>query len=338
MGNKRALSMMLLTAAMGLSTACPASVLADTPASDNKSETKATAKSEAPKEAPKKERPKMDLAFCIDTTGSMQGEIDMVKTKVKEVVAKLASGSPAPEIRVGLVAYRDRGDQYVTKVFQFSDDIDKVVKDISSLQAAGGGDAPESVNEGLHVAVHDLNWDTGKKTAKLLFLIGDAGPHYYANDYNWNDECKYAIEHGVQINTIACGSLTANSEYLNVWQQIAKKTDGKYDTLAYRTEVTDASGHRASIVTAGDAMYKVADDKASWKEEVTKGKMTRLSSPAVGYAAARKRGMPAAGLASPMAAAASPVVSDRRDNNLDSLLLDAAKAKAESKLKVDYSH
>ncbi|HEY9720335.1 MAG TPA: vWA domain-containing protein [Trichormus sp.] len=332
MGNKRALGMMLLTAAMGLSTACPASVLADTP--DTKSETKPTAKSESSK----KERPKMDLAFCIDTTGSMQGEIDMVKTKVKEVVAKLASGSPAPEIRVGLVAYRDRGDQYVTKLFQFSDDIDKVVKDISGLKADGGGDAPESVNEGLHVAVHDLNWDTGKKTAKLLFLIGDAGPHYYANDYNWNDECKYAIGHGVQVNTIACGLLASNSEDLNVWQQIAKKTDGKYDTLAYRTEVTDASGHRATIVTAGDATYKVADDKGSWKDEVAKGKMMRMSSPARGYSALSKRAVSAAGAPSATAFAASPVVSDRRDNNLDSLLLDAAKAKAEKKLNVDYAH
>src|SRR5687767_3851086 len=54
----------------------------------------------------KKERPHMDLAFCIDTTGSMQGEIDMVKAKVKDLVAKLSTGKPAPIVRVGLVAFR----------------------------------------------------------------------------------------------------------------------------------------------------------------------------------------------------------------------------------------
>ena len=293
----------------------------------------------------------MDLAFCIDTTGSMQGEIDMVKTKVKEVVAKLASGSPAPDIRVGLVAYRDRGDEYVTKVFQFSDDIDKVVKDISSLKAAGGGDTPESVNEGLHVAVHDLHWDTGKKTAKLLFLIGDAGPHEYVNDYNWKDECKQAIENGIQINTIGCGSLAVTPAFSDVWRDIAKRTDGKYDTLAYRQEVTDASGRRGSIVTAGGATYKVASDKASWKDEVASGKMVRLASPATEARAMAGSYKAARAMASPMAApmagvggggfvsgSLSPMVTDRRDNNLDSIMFGAAKAKAEKKLNVEYSH
>src|SRR5277367_4072258 len=99
-----------------------------------------------------KSRPHMDLAFCIDTTGSMQPEIDNVKAKVKSLVSKLGSGTPAPVIRVGLVAYRDRGDQYVTKVFPFTENIDDMVKDISQLQAAGGGDGPEAVNQGLHSA------------------------------------------------------------------------------------------------------------------------------------------------------------------------------------------
>ncbi len=63
------------------------------------------------------DRPVLDLAFLIDTTGSMGGEIEMVKKKTKDLVAKLASGKPAPVVRVGLVAYRDRGDEYVTKVF-----------------------------------------------------------------------------------------------------------------------------------------------------------------------------------------------------------------------------
>ncbi|MBX9720181.1 MAG: VWA domain-containing protein, partial [Candidatus Obscuribacterales bacterium] len=88
-------------------------------------------------------KPRIDLAFCIDTTGSMQNEINAVKTKTKEIVAKLSGSKPAPDIRVGLVAYRDHGDAYLTKVFQFSDNIDQVVKDISSLEANGGGDAPE---------------------------------------------------------------------------------------------------------------------------------------------------------------------------------------------------
>jgi hypothetical protein len=189
-------------------------------------------------------RPHIDLAFCIDTTGSMQGEIDAVKAKTKEIVARLAGGKPSPVIRVGLVAYRDRGDQYVTKVFPFSENIDQVVKDISSLRADGGGDAPESVNEALHVAVNDLNWEKEKKTLKLLFLIGDAGPHTYPKDYDWRTEAKNAIASGIQINTLGCPGLEdfAENEGVGVFKEVARLSDGKFEWLSYKSEVAQHGG------------------------------------------------------------------------------------------------
>jgi Mg-chelatase subunit ChlD len=283
----------------------------------------------------KKVRPRMDLAFCIDTTGSMQGEIDMVKSKVKELVAKLGSGSPAPDIRVGLVAYRDRGDEYVTKVFPFSDDIDKVAKDISGLVANGGGDAPEAVNQGLHAALNDLKWDDNKKAAKLLFLIGDAGPHAYPNDYDWHQEARDAIARGIQINTIGCGGLESNTEWVGTWREIAKLADGKFDTLAYRQEVVDAHGRKETIVTAGGAAYRVAGSPGSWKKAAAMGKMEKIdTAAAAGYGGAV--GVHGAMMSASMtrAAAAAPV--NREENNLDEILLDAAKAKATKSLKVEY--
>ncbi|MCC7530548.1 MAG: VWA domain-containing protein, partial [Candidatus Melainabacteria bacterium] len=183
---------------------------------------------EAPKQAA--ERPVLDLAFLIDTTGSMGGEIEMVKKKTKDLVAKLASGKPAPIVRVGLVAFRDRGDEYVTKVFPFSDDIDKVVKDITALNAAGGGDTPEAVNQGLHSALNDLKWTDNKRASKLLFLIGDAAPHIYPGDYSWETESKNAISRGIQINTIGCDGLDSGGT--SVFEKIAKLSDGKFETLA----------------------------------------------------------------------------------------------------------
>src|SRR5262249_17335836 len=217
------------------------------------------------------------------------------KTKMKELVAKLGSGKPAPDIRVGLVAYRDRGDEYVTKVFPFSDDIDKVVKDISGLAAAGGGDGPEAVNQGLHSAVHDLKWDGGKKTVKLLFLIGDAGPHFYPNDYNWKDECKQAISQGIQVNTIGCDGLQSYpaNQGVDVFQQIAKLTDGKYETLAYRQEVATADGHRETLIRTGGETFKMkAADKEAWRAGATAlakdGRAERVAAPTLARAAAGK--------------------------------------------------
>lgn len=213
------------------------------------------------------EKPRIDLAFCIDTTGSMQSEIDTVKAKTKEIVAKLSGSKPAPDVRVGLVAFRDRGDEYVTKVFQFNNDIDQVVKDISSLKANGGGDGPEAVNQALHSAVNELKWSSDKKTVKMLFLIGDAEPHYYPDDYKWADESKAAIARGIQINTIACQGLHSSGSGIEVFQKIAKLADGTCEDLTYRQEIVDARGEKTTLLSAGGKTYKLAPGaSASWRE------------------------------------------------------------------------
>jgi len=297
-------------------------------------------------------KPHMDLAFCIDTTGSMQGEIDTVKAKVRELVAKLSSGNPAPLIRVGLVAYRDRGDEYVTRIFPFSDDIDRFVKDISNLRADGGGDGPEAVNQALHSAVHDLSWDASSKTAKLLFLIGDAGPNKYKDDYDWRTESKNAISRGIQINTIGCSGLEGYpaADGVDVFKQIAKLTDGKYDTLAYHQEVVTADGRKETMISSGGAVYRVkAEGKDAWKAGAAAlaagGKLEKTSSVAAASTRARSYGglmaapasLPAAGFAMAREADIGSGALSRRDNNLDEVLLQGARAAAKKSLNVEFS-
>jgi len=286
----------------------------------------------------KPKRPKMDLAFCIDTTGSMQGELDVVKNKMKELVAKLSSTKPVPDIRVGLVAFRDRGDQYVTKVFQFTEDIDKIVKDISNLEAGGGGDGPEAVNQALHSAITDLNWDGSNKATKVMFLIGDAGPHKYAGDYNWKTECSQAINRGIQINAIGCDGLEQfpKGEGTDVFKEIARLTDGRFETLAYRQEVVSADGRRETLISSGGAVYKVKSaGKDSWKAGaaalMAEGKAEKAADkPTVAGArfatAARPMMMMSAGALAPASAGygAAPGFT-RSDSNLDSILLDGAR-------------
>ncbi len=308
-------------------------------------------------------KPRIDLAFCIDTTGSMQSEINAVKTKTKEIVAKLSGSKPAPDIRVGLVAYRDHGDAYVTKVFPFSDNIDQVVKDISSLEANGGGDAPEAVCEGLHSSVNDLKWSNDKKTVKMLFLIGDAGPHQ--NDNSWNQESKSAIAKGIQINTVACDGLNGTPEALNVFQQIAKLADGKCEFLTYRQEIVDQSGHKATMVSSAGKLYKLDSKSATaWKEGADKLLAKGMAAPvaastvmpsamsadyassagamAMESAGATMRSR-AVGFAKPsmMAAprAAAPIYGgslSRAENNLADIVLSATKDAAKKKANIEY--
>ncbi|HEY4771014.1 MAG TPA: VWA domain-containing protein, partial [Myxococcales bacterium] len=67
--------------------------------------------------------PRIDVAFALDTTGSMGDEIDVVKEKIVDIARNVSAGQPRPDVRFGIVAFRDRGDAYVTKAFPFSREI-----------------------------------------------------------------------------------------------------------------------------------------------------------------------------------------------------------------------
>src|SRR5204863_2364258 len=93
---------------------------------------------------PAVKKPKVEVVFCLDTTGSMGGLIEGAKAKIWSICNQIAGGKPTPDLKVGLVAFRDRGDEYVTKVFDLTDDLDAVYSDLKKFVAAGGGDVPES--------------------------------------------------------------------------------------------------------------------------------------------------------------------------------------------------
>ena len=137
------------------------------------------------------QNPKIDVVFVLDTTGSMSGLIQTAKEKIWSIATTMASAQQTPEIRIGLVAYRDRGDAYVTKVVDLSDDLDSVYATLMDFQADGGGDGPESVNKALYDAVHNISWSQEDQAYQVIFLVGDAPPHM---DYN---EVRYPEDRGI---------------------------------------------------------------------------------------------------------------------------------------------
>src|SRR5688572_14609655 len=91
--------------------------------------------------------PKIEVTFVLDTTSSMAGLIEGAKRKIWTIARQMVGGRPTPAIRLGLIGYRDRGDEYVTRTFDLTNDIDAIYGHLTELQAVGGGDIPESVNQ-----------------------------------------------------------------------------------------------------------------------------------------------------------------------------------------------
>ncbi len=173
--------------------------------------------------------PQVEVCFVLDTTGSMGNLIQGAKDKIWSIANELASAKPTPSIKFGLVAYRDRNDDYVTKVFNLTDDIDALYEHLMSFQAKGGNDTPESVNQALHDAVTLMKWSDGRKVLKLVFLVGDAPPHMdYPDDVKYPKVCELAMERSLIINTIQCGTLAATTV---VWTDIARKSEGQYAAI-----------------------------------------------------------------------------------------------------------
>ena len=173
--------------------------------------------------------PKIEVVFVLDTTGSMGGLIDAAKEKIWSIASTMSSAQPAPEIKMGLVAYRDRGDAYVTRVIDLSDDLDSMYATLMDFQADGGGDGPESVNEALHDAINDISWSQDPDSYQVVFLVGDAPPHMdYQDDVKYPVTLAEANRRGIVVNTIRCGN-DPNTE--NAWQLIAAATQGNYFTV-----------------------------------------------------------------------------------------------------------
>ncbi|MBN1942969.1 MAG: VWA domain-containing protein [Phycisphaerae bacterium] len=175
-------------------------------------------------------QPVVEVAFVLDTTGSMSGLIEGAKKKIWSIANQTLLGEPRPKVRMALVGYRDKGDEYVTKVFPLTDNIDEVYENLTAFRADGGGDGPENVNQALHDAIHKLGWSKDRRTLKIIYLVGDFPPHNEYQDVPTYDKlAKQAIESGIYVNTILCGG---NPDARKVWQEIARMAEGNYFAIA----------------------------------------------------------------------------------------------------------
>lgn len=164
----------------------------------------------------------IDVAFVLDTTGSMSEEISAVKATIREVAAKLDNQSL--DVRVGLVEYKDRGDDFVTRVYPMTGDLRAFERKVEHLSARGGGDLPESMNEGLAVALNKLAW-SADSVARIGFVIADAPPHLdYEQDVSYAASMRAASRRGIKLFTIAASGMDDVGQA--VFRQIAQYTGG----------------------------------------------------------------------------------------------------------------
>ena len=187
----------------------------------------------------------LDLLFVMDATGSMGDEIAKLKASMADIADQIDRMQGAPDVRYGLVEYRDRGDTYVVRSHDFTYDLEEFQQTLARLEASGGGDYPESVNEALHRSLYDLRWresSSDANTLRLLILVADAPPHldYRDERFSYDTDMFDAVAQGIKIFPVGASGLEPEGEY--IFRQLAQFTGGKFVFLTYEDGGDPSSG------------------------------------------------------------------------------------------------
>lgn len=175
-------------------------------------------------------RDTLEMVFVLDTTGSMGGLIEGAKQRIWGIINEVMQKPSKPRVRVGLVAYRDNGDEYVTKLLPITEDLDKAYTTLMDYRAGGGGDTPENVRKALAEGVRGAGWSNSRKgLAQIVFLVGDAPPQNYEQEPDVLVTTAEAVRKNMIVNTIQCGN---QDDTRQIWQTIALRGEGKYFAIA----------------------------------------------------------------------------------------------------------
>ena len=179
---------------------------------------------------PNRAATQFDLMLVIDTTGSMGDELRYLQAELKDIVASVEEAHPGLDTRIGLTLYRDVGDQYVVRKFDFTSNIEDLQANLAAQEARGGGNYPEAMDQALETAMAQ-SWRDD--SVKAMMLVADAPPRDENIGKAW-DQAILARPKGIHIVPVAASGVGPKAEY--IMRAMAAVTQSRYIFL------TDDSG------------------------------------------------------------------------------------------------
>lgn len=174
----------------------------------------------------------LDVALVIDTTGSMGDEIAYLQREFTALSQAIEAEFEGSEQRWALVVYRDKGDDYVARTFDFTARTSDFRSKLAQQSAGGGGDYPEAPDAAL-AAMAKLSWRDTADTARLAFWVADA-PHHRENANAMLGAIRAVHRAGVHVYPVASSGVDELTEL--TMRTAAQLSGGRYLFL------TDDSG------------------------------------------------------------------------------------------------
>jgi hypothetical protein len=197
--------------------------------------------------------PRIEVAFALDATGSMGPYITQARQRIHQIAQSLAEGHPKPDVRFAVVAYRDKGDEFVQRIHPFTRDLSVMHGYLKGTAATGGGDTPEAVLEALRAAITELGWSqaSDKGVVRLLYLVGDAPAQHYSDSPSEGWIAREARKRRIVIHSIACGRDTALEP---TFEGLSRHTEGRFFRLADSAARVARAGLRGSSSTLAETV------------------------------------------------------------------------------------
>ncbi len=171
----------------------------------------------------------IDLAICLDTSGSMRGLLDSARQSIWAIANDLALAKPMPNLRIALLTFGNDGHQaengWVRVDTGFTQDLDLVSQKLFALTTNGG---TELVGRVLQASLERLQWTNSADALKLIVVAGNESADQ-DKMVPFADQCRAAIGRGIMINSIYCGNPSDN--IAPGWSQVAKLADGHFHAI-----------------------------------------------------------------------------------------------------------
>lgn len=177
------------------------------------------------------QKPLIQMAILLDTSGSMSGLIDQARTELWAIVNEFIfakRNGKEPELQVALYEYGKSSLSskvgYIRQIVPLTTDLDKISEELFALKTNGG---QEYCGWVIKEATQLLQWSSSPDDLKVIFIAGNEP--FTQGPVDYKKSCKAAVSKGIIVNTIHCGSheqgisgkwkdgsLLADGQYLNI--------------------------------------------------------------------------------------------------------------------------
>ncbi|MEM7165623.1 MAG: vWA domain-containing protein [Planctomycetota bacterium] len=198
--------------------------------------------------------PKIQLAICLDTSGSMDGLINSARQKIWTIVNDLDRATPTPELRIALLTFGNDGhaeaNGWVSIDVPFTEDLDLVSEKLFGLTTNGG---TELVGRVISQATRELAWDKSENTLRLVFVAGNESADQDTL-VPFRKVCADAAAQGILVNSIYCARSGDDTEIPSGWREVASNAGGHYASIDQEGTVVIATPFDEELTRLSSAL------------------------------------------------------------------------------------